>query len=67
MLKACQALVESCHVAVDGVKDTSSKFRRIQKEAGDDGTTPLHRAAFEGYLPVVEYLLEQWCIHDGCG
>jgi hypothetical protein len=59
MLKACQALVELCNVAVDGVRDTPGKWRKIQLEAGDDGTTPLHRAAFEGYLPVVEYLLEK--------
>lgn len=59
MLKACEALLDFCLVAVDGVRDTPSQWRRMQKEAGDTGTTPLHRAAFEGFLPVVNLLLER--------
>lgn len=59
MLKACQALVDICGVQVDGVRDTPTKWRRLQHQAGDTETTPLHRAAFEGLLPVVEFLLER--------
>lgn len=59
MLKACQELIDLCHVAVDGIRATSMEYRRMQVAAGDTGTTPLHRAAFEGFLPVVNFLLER--------
>lgn len=58
MFKACQALLDICHVEVDGARSTPVKWRRLQLQAGDSGTTPLHRAAFEGFLPVVELLLQ---------
>jgi len=54
--------LDFCGVSVEGVQaeNTPTSWKAIQRSAGSkDSTTPLHRAAFEGYSQVVELLLER--------
>lgn len=58
-LASCRALLEDCNVAVDGELDPSTPYqwKEFQRQAGGDGTSPLHRAAHGGYAEVVTLLL----------
>lgn len=59
LLRSCRALLDLCHVSTEGVQASPERWRPIQRAAGDKtGTTPLHRAAFEGYAEVVKLLLD---------